>query len=41
VRVMHLQEGDAVATMARFSAADLRRVGANEEENDEEETGEN
>ena len=28
VRVMHLQEGDAVATMARFSAADLRQVGA-------------
>jgi DNA gyrase subunit A len=35
VRVMHLQEGDAVATMARFSAADLRRVGAGEEENTE------
>jgi DNA gyrase subunit A len=30
VRVMHLQEGDAVATMARFSAADLRRVGASD-----------
>ncbi len=28
VRVMHLQEGDAVAAMARFSAADLRSVGA-------------
>ena len=32
VRVMVLGEGDAVATMARFSAADLRRVGASEEE---------
>ena len=31
VRVMHLQEGDAVAAVARFSAADLRSVGAEEE----------
>ncbi|MFC1997312.1 DNA gyrase subunit A [Chloroflexota bacterium] len=37
VRVMHLQEGDAVATMACFSAADLRSVGASEEEESEEE----
>ena len=35
VRVMHLQEGDAVATMARFSAADLRQVGVTEEEQNE------
>jgi DNA gyrase subunit A len=35
VRVMVLGEGDAVATMARFSAADLRRVGASEEEQNE------
>ncbi|HBX70272.1 MAG TPA: DNA gyrase subunit A [Chloroflexi bacterium] len=33
VRVMDMQEGDAVATMARFSAADLRSVGASEDEN--------
>ncbi len=32
VRVMHLQDGDAVATMARFSAADMRRVGADDED---------
>jgi DNA gyrase subunit A len=32
VRVMHLQEGDAVATMARFSAADMRSVGADKNE---------
>jgi DNA gyrase subunit A len=35
VRVMHLGDGDAVATMARFSAADLRRVGASEEDHKE------
>jgi DNA gyrase subunit A len=35
VRVMVLGDGDAVATMARFSAADLRRVGAGEEEQNE------
>jgi DNA gyrase subunit A len=35
VRVMHLGEGDAVATMARFSAADLRQVGAGEGEEQE------
>jgi DNA gyrase subunit A len=35
VRVMHMGEGDAVATMARFSAADLRRVGASEENQNE------
>ena len=32
VRVMHLKDGDAVATMARFSAADMRRVGAEDED---------
>jgi DNA gyrase subunit A len=31
VRVMHMQEGDTVATMARFSAADMRRIGADKE----------
>jgi DNA gyrase subunit A len=36
VRVMHLQEGDIVATMARFSAAEMRRVGADDEKNSEE-----
>ncbi len=35
VRVMHLQEGDAVATMARFSEADMRQVGASGEEENE------
>jgi DNA gyrase subunit A len=37
VRVMNLIEGDAVATMARFSAADLRSVGASKDDvgNDE------
>ena len=30
VRVMDMQEGDSVAALARFSAADLRRVGAAE-----------
>ena len=35
VRVMHLQEGDSVAAMARFSAADLRSVGAEEEQKSE------
>jgi len=33
VRVMDIKDGDAVATMARFSAADLRSVGASEDEN--------
>jgi DNA gyrase subunit A len=37
VRVMDLQEGDSVAALARISAADLRRVGASEEEEKEEE----
>jgi DNA gyrase subunit A len=32
VRVMDLQEGDTVAALARISAADLRRVGATEED---------
>jgi DNA gyrase subunit A len=33
VRVMDMQEGDSVAALARISAADLRRVGAaNEDE---------
>ena len=41
VRVMHLQEGDAVATMARFSAADLRQVGVSEEELNENQKEEN
>jgi len=41
VRIMHLQEGDAVATMARFSAADLRSVGASEEDEEKEELKEN
>jgi len=31
VRVMDLQKGDSVAALARISAADLRRVGATEE----------
>jgi DNA gyrase subunit A len=31
VRVMDLQKGDSVAALARISAADLRRVGASEE----------
>ena len=35
VRVMHLKDGDAVATMARFSAADMRRIGAENEEGTE------
>jgi DNA gyrase subunit A len=34
VRVMDMKDGDAVATMARFSAADLRSVGADEDENE-------
>jgi DNA gyrase subunit A len=33
VRVMDMKDGDSVATMARFSAADLRSVGADEDEN--------
>ena len=37
VRVMHMQDGDSVATMARFSAADMRRVGADDENNNAEE----
>jgi DNA gyrase subunit A len=32
VRVMNIQEGDTVAAMARIAVADLRRVGAAEEE---------
>jgi DNA gyrase subunit A len=32
VRVMDLKEGDSVAALARISAADLRRVGATEED---------
>ena len=36
VRVMHMQEGDSVATMARFSAADMRRVGADDEDQKDE-----
>jgi DNA gyrase subunit A len=32
VRIMDLQEGDTVAALARISAADLRRVGAAEED---------
>ena len=32
VRVMDMQEGDSVAALARISAADLRRVGAAEED---------
>ncbi len=31
VRVMNLQEGDELASVARISAADLRRVGASQE----------
>jgi DNA gyrase subunit A len=31
VRIMNIQPGDSVATVARISAADLRRVGATEE----------
>jgi DNA gyrase subunit A len=38
VRVMNLIEGDAVATMARFSAADLRSVGASKEDINDGET---
>ncbi len=34
VRVMDLQKGDSVAALARISAADLRMVGATEEEED-------
>jgi DNA gyrase subunit A len=34
VRVMDLQEKDTVAALARISAADLRRVGASEENDD-------
>jgi DNA gyrase subunit A len=41
VRVMVLGDGDAVATMARFSAADLRRVGASEEEQNEDQKEDN
>ena len=37
VRVMDLQEKDTVAALARISAADLRRVGASEENDDGEE----
>ena len=33
VRVMDMVEGDTVAALARISAADLRSVGATEEEN--------
>lgn len=33
VRVMNTQEGDSVATLARISAADLKRVGATEDKN--------
>jgi DNA gyrase subunit A len=33
VRVMDIQKGDSVATMARFSAEDMRRVGADEDDN--------
>jgi len=40
VRVMDLKDGDAVATMARFSAADMRRVGAEEEGEGSDEGGE-
>ncbi|MCJ7703543.1 MAG: hypothetical protein MUO62_18325, partial [Anaerolineales bacterium] len=36
VRVMDLQEGDSVAALARISAADLRRVGAVDEEDSQE-----
>lgn len=35
VLLMNLQEGDSVAAMARISAADLRRVGAQDEEQTE------
>ena len=40
VRVMDMSGGDAVATMARFSAADLRSVGAEGEENGSDDNGE-
>jgi len=36
VRVMDMQEGDTVAALARISAADLRRVGAADEQNESE-----
>jgi len=40
VRIMDMKEGDSVATLARISAADLRRVGATEDdENSETDTG--
>jgi DNA gyrase subunit A len=35
VRIMDLQEGDSVAALARISAADLRSVGATEDEDEE------
>ena len=35
VRVMNMEEGDSVAALARISAADLRRAGADEDEKDE------
>jgi DNA gyrase subunit A len=37
VHIIDLQEGDSVAALARISAADLRRVGATEDEDEEEE----
>jgi DNA gyrase subunit A len=37
VRVMDMQEGDSVAALARISAADLRRVGAAEEDDQQDE----
>ena len=39
VRVMDLGDGDAVATLARFSAADLRSVGAEGDENGSDDNG--
>ncbi|MDH5506052.1 MAG: DNA gyrase subunit A [Anaerolineae bacterium] len=36
VRVMNLDEGDSVASLARIAAADLRQVGASEEDEPEE-----
>jgi DNA gyrase subunit A len=35
VRIMDIQEGDSVATLARISAADLRRVGATDNDDEE------
>ncbi len=37
VRLMQLAEGDHVATLARISAADLKRAGITSEENGKEE----